>query len=602
VGYNSGHTVQQIGRYQILGELGRGAMGVVYRAQDPAIGRTIAIKTIRLSDLTDPGERERLRERLFREAQSAGILSHPNIVTIYDILEEGGLAYIFMEFVNGAPLEKLLTAAQSPDKNTLLSILRQTAGALDYAHKKGIVHRDIKPANIMIHEDGTPKVTDFGVAKILSQQMTQSGTMMGTPSYMSPEQVQGADVDGRADQFALAVIAYEMLTGERPFIADYLPSLLYKICREDFVPPQRLNTTLAPAVDGVFKRALAKEAKDRYPTCAECVDDLERACNMRTDWVPLARGTSLNMPTVGSRPPGMLSKPDKPSPDQNNETIGFVIPPVVSAEKPAPAVASISSVLDPVVVKPREPVRLEETETHTVRNVVLAVASIIVVGVIVLLAQQWFAAPKPTATAAENTSTTAASDASKPSPSPSKPMLRPMPDPAAQTAASQSGSEPALNAGEPTRTKPVVPSKAQQAAGDTAAQFITSPPGARVLVDGNPQFSCRAPCSLTLVPGRHTMLVQAEGYRDANRIFEIPRDANLSVDMDRNGGTLSITSNLVGSTIVINGQERPEKTPALITLPVGTYQVHLVNGKLQCEADPVKILDGSIARRTCDMQ
>ena len=222
-------------------------MGIVYKAQDPAIGRTIAIKSIRLQDLTDEAERARLRERLFREAQSAGILSHPNIVTIYDIAEEDGMAYIFMEFVNGPPLEKMLKVDQTPDKETLLSIFRQTAAALDYAHKKGIVHRDIKPANIMIHEDGTAKITDFGVAKIMSQQMTLAGTMMGTPSYMSPEQVQSTAITGRADQFSLAVIAYEALTGEKPFAAEYMPTLLYKIVREDPLPPQRLNNTLEPA-------------------------------------------------------------------------------------------------------------------------------------------------------------------------------------------------------------------------------------------------------------------------------------------------------------------------------------------------------------------
>src|SRR5579863_8782161 len=221
-------TVQQVGRYQIVSELGRGAMGIVYKAQDPAIGRTIAIKSIRLQDLTDEAERVRLRERLFREAQSAGILSHPNIVTIYDIAEENGMAYIFMEFVNGPPLERMLKVDQTPDKETLLSIFRQTAAALDYAHKKGIVHRDIKPANIMIHEDGTAKITDFGVAKIMSQQLTQAGTMMGTPSYMSPEQIQGQQISGKADQFSLAVIVYETFTGEKPFTAEYLPTLLYK--------------------------------------------------------------------------------------------------------------------------------------------------------------------------------------------------------------------------------------------------------------------------------------------------------------------------------------------------------------------------------------
>jgi serine/threonine-protein kinase len=199
-------SVENVGRYRIVGELGRGAMGVVYQAQDPAIGRMIAVKTIRLNELTDDNERDRMRERLFREAQSAGILSHPGIVTIYDIAEENGMAYIFMELVNGPPLEKMLKAEQPPDKETLLSIFRQTALALDYAHKKGIVHRDIKPSNIMVHEDGTAKITDFGVAKIVSQQLTQAGTIMGTPSYMSPEQVQGGTISGRTDQFSLAVI------------------------------------------------------------------------------------------------------------------------------------------------------------------------------------------------------------------------------------------------------------------------------------------------------------------------------------------------------------------------------------------------------------
>src|SRR6202163_3944697 len=177
--------MEKIGRYQVLGEIGRGAMGIVYRAQDPAIGRVIAVKTIRLSDLTETSERERLRDRLFREAQSAGILSHPNIVTIYDIAEENGLAFIFMELVNGPPLEKVLDA-ETLDKQGILTTLRQTAAALDYAHKKGIVPRDIKPANIMIHDDGQAKITDFGVAKIISQQMTQAGAMTRTPNYMSP--------------------------------------------------------------------------------------------------------------------------------------------------------------------------------------------------------------------------------------------------------------------------------------------------------------------------------------------------------------------------------------------------------------------------------
>src|ERR1017187_1923105 len=355
-------------------------MGVVYRAQDPAIGRTIAIKSIRLTDLTDAGERERLRDRLFREAQSAGILSHPNIVTIYDILEEHGDAYIFMELVNGPALEKVLSLDTAPDNNTLMGVLRQTAGALDYAHRKGIVHRDIKPANIMIHDDGAAKITDFGVAKIISQQMTQSGTMMGTPSYMSPEQVQGGDVNGHADQFALGVIGYETFTGARPFIADYLPSRLYKICRDDPAPAQRLNPTLGVEVDTVLRRALAKDPKERYATCAEFIAELERACNLRPDWVVMARGSSLSMPTVSTlRTPVLEPSPALPPPESVvwpvTGTTPRVLAPAVLAQAPTPPPSAVEP-----AVPPREPVRLEDSESHTFRNVVLALGSLVVIG------------------------------------------------------------------------------------------------------------------------------------------------------------------------------------------------------------------------------
>ena len=205
--------MKQVGRYQIIEELGRGAMGVVYKALDPAIGRTVAIKTIRLSEFVDPEERQRIRERLLREAQSAGVLSHPNIITIYDVLEQADFAYILMEYVHGSSLEKLLQKKAVPDSATMLHLFRQVSDALDYAHRKGIVHRDIKPANIILSEgrpnaEAAAKIADFGVAKFISQDVTHSGTMIGTPNYMSPEQILGLTVDGKSDQFSLAVDVY----------------------------------------------------------------------------------------------------------------------------------------------------------------------------------------------------------------------------------------------------------------------------------------------------------------------------------------------------------------------------------------------------------
>src|SRR3954469_5954509 len=257
--------MDRIGRYKIVRELGRGAMGVVYHAIDPHIGRPVAIKTIQLGALRKPEEQERLRERLFREARSDGILSHPGIVTIYDVDQQADLAYIAMEYVDGATLEQVLSGSATLPSERMFSILGQTAVALDYAHSKGIVHRDIKPANIMVTADGTSKITDFGIAKIAaSEHLTMTGSIVGTPHYMSPEQVQGQAVDGRSDQFSLAVIAYEMLTGEKPYTGEHLTTVVYKIVAEEPAPPHRLNPTLGGAIELVMQKAMAKKPDARF--------------------------------------------------------------------------------------------------------------------------------------------------------------------------------------------------------------------------------------------------------------------------------------------------------------------------------------------------
>ncbi len=290
--------MQTIGRYRIIGELGRGAMGVVYHATDPAIGRSVAIKTIRIRDINDTQQREKLRERLFREARSAGVLSHPNIVTIYDMDEVDGLAYIAMAYVNGPTLEKILASDAALSGANMLRILRQTAAGLDYAHGRGIVHRDIKPANIMTDEDGAVKITDFGIAKITAvNNMTETKTVVGTPNYMSPEQVQGLAIDGRSDQFSLAVIAYEILTGERPFQGEHLSTVVYKIVAEEPADAQRINSTLTPLIDQVLRRGLSKKPADRYPNCSNFVGALEMACAESRGWTTLTAGAGAAMTT-----------------------------------------------------------------------------------------------------------------------------------------------------------------------------------------------------------------------------------------------------------------------------------------------------------------
>jgi serine/threonine-protein kinase len=298
-----GEAMQQVGRYQIEGELGRGAMGVVWRAWDPAIGRAVAIKTIRLGTLGNNAERERLRERLLREARSAGSLSHPGIVTIFDVIEDGETVYLVLEHVNGPTLEQMLVSKRTLSPASAVDLLGQVAAALDAAHARGIVHRDIKPDNIMIHDGAQAKITDFGIARMQSNETTQHGTMLGTPNYMAPEQVQGRAIDGRADQYALAVVAFELLTGEKPFQGDSLAALIYRIVHESEPPASRLNTTLNAGVDAVLRRGLSKDPASRYPDCTLFVRALESALAACPGWRPLAPGAIASLPTMAPPPP-----------------------------------------------------------------------------------------------------------------------------------------------------------------------------------------------------------------------------------------------------------------------------------------------------------
>src|SRR5260221_7008711 len=312
--------MEQVGRYQIVGEVGRGAMGVVYRALDPSIGREVAIKTIRLIEFADPEQRAKQRERLFREARSAGILSHPSIVTIYDMAEQEGTAYIAMEFVAGSTLEQLLALKEPIEPRLIFSILRQTAAALDYAHHKGIVHRDIKPANIIVNQAGVAKIADFGIAKTsAADQLTQTGLIVGTPNYRAPEQIQGKPVSGLADQYSLTVMAYEMLTGDKPFVAEHLTTLVFQIVCEP--PPQanRLNPTLGSQIEAVLQKGLSKPPDERYAACAAFVEALEAACSANPDWKSLGRGGGQNLPTMAeeAQPPSPKVEPPQAQPLRN---------------------------------------------------------------------------------------------------------------------------------------------------------------------------------------------------------------------------------------------------------------------------------------------
>ena len=268
---------QTIGRYQIQDSVGFGAMGAVYKAFDPLIKRTLAIKTIRLDIPRQSPQYKNFIERFYHEARISGTLSHPNIVTLFDIGEEGGLPYLAMEFVEGETIASILDRGVRFKPEKVIALVSQIGSAIDYAHGKGVIHRDIKPSNLILYDGDKVKVTDFGIAKLADAEMTQSGTLLGTPSYMSPEQAMGEKIDGRSDIFSLGVCAFEMLSGEQPFPGSNVTAILYKLVHVDPIEPANLEMHgLVPQKwHEVMSRVLAKSPDERYQTATDFVQDLE---------------------------------------------------------------------------------------------------------------------------------------------------------------------------------------------------------------------------------------------------------------------------------------------------------------------------------------
>ena len=265
-------ALTHLGRYEIQARLGEGAMGKVYRAFDPLLERAVALKTINLR--IESEDTDHFVERFYREAKSAGCLNHPNIVTIYDVGQIGELGYIAMELLPGPSLRQLLDQGEIPSPEEIRKLIAEMAGALAYAHAQGVVHRDIKPANIVLGPNRLPKLTDFGIARLPSTAMTLPGVLLGSPKYMSPEQIQGGTVDGRSDVFSLGVVLYEMLTRRAPFEGSNLNHLMYAVLNDTPPPPSKVVDELTPAFDAVLARALAKRPDDRFQTAADLATTL----------------------------------------------------------------------------------------------------------------------------------------------------------------------------------------------------------------------------------------------------------------------------------------------------------------------------------------
>src|SRR5262245_8021551 len=313
--------MQTLGRYQIIDQIGAGAMGAVDRAKDPMMGRTVAIKTILAHAIEGPQAAE-FRERFVREAQAAGRLAHPSIVTMYDVADQGGTPFLVMEFVEGQTLQSVLESGARMPIERACDIGIQIAEGLHYAHQNGVIHRDIKPANVLLTSDGRAKIADFGVARLADAQVTATGQLLGTPAFMAPEQFVGGPIDGRADLFAAGVVLYWMVTGDKPFAGDSILAVQYKVVHTEPVPPRKLNPAVPQSLETVILKSLAKDPAQRYQSGIDLANDLRV---VRTGRTQIAAGTVLNSEdqTLFAAPPRPrpMPAPEEPRFDRRRKSV-----------------------------------------------------------------------------------------------------------------------------------------------------------------------------------------------------------------------------------------------------------------------------------------
>ena len=615
--------MDQIGRYKILSELGRGAMGVVYRARDTKIGREVAIKTIRLADQAGEGETERLRERLFREAQSAGRLSHPGIVTIYDVDEEAGLAYITMEYVEGETLQVMMDSGRAGAPEFISDILRQTASALDYAHSKEIIHRDIKPANIMVTGDGTVKITDFGIARISSSTLTQTGTVMGTPSYMSPEQVRGDPITGASDQFSLGVISYELLTEEKPFAGDSLTAVMFKIVSGEVTPPSEISSGISRPLENAVLRALSKPGEDRFASCSAYSEAVSIGFES-TESSALERhagtATITDEPTTVAQP-AVTTEEANSAPQEQLETIVRQLPEETAATVTMPELPPLGAAETQLETYPEEG---EETKRGGSWIAAAVVAGILVAGggfwvsrnpgFLGGTADPAVSSQEPgsgeTALAGEGavieegaSETEAASPASAVIPEPeavAEPPESVTPDPDSAAAETTPETTPAAEvpAAPPPEPKPTPPPAAPRKAAPprlTAVNFFTLQPGAPVVVDRNPRWSCTTPCSIDLPRGEHTASISLSGFYRVRKTFEVGSDPlDLPLEMEAVLGTVLVSSSPTGADVFVDGKKMEQKTNASLRLPPGYHLIKVLKAGAGSGEQSVLVSEGDL--------
>lgn len=542
----------KIGRYEITGELGKGAMGVVYKAVDPNIGRTVALKTTRVDVLG--ADMQDLIKRFQNEARAAGVLNHPNIVTIYDAGEDQGVFYIAMEFIPGKTLAQLLAEVRVVSAEQLVNIGTQICAGLDYAHSKGVIHRDIKPPNIMIAPDGTVKIMDFGIAKA-GASLTHTGEVLGTPNYMSPEQVKGRDLDGRTDLFSTGVILYEMATGERPFNGQNVTTIIYKIIHENPAAPRELDVTVHPGLSQIISKCLAKDPEERYQSGADLAMALKSY-----KIVSLAEPRGTAAPMISPSATGFTTRPLQAAPATVLRTAapatGAAAAAARASVEEAPPTEVIKTKPAAVVVAPPQ----RKSGHGLLVAVVLLIALVGGAAVIGVLRRSSPSQPTVTQTALKPLPAT-------PQPSGTANPTTPQP-PAPVTGLIPHESVAPRNE----VSKPPLPE------GIGSLRVTSNPPGAQIEIDGVAQDYYVTPFnSPPLKAGSHSIRAQLAGLAAQAKQVDIVAGQKTIVDFQlaSDKAIYNITSMPAGAEILIDGISSGRSTPTQLTLTPGEHHVVL---------------------------
>jgi predicted Ser/Thr protein kinase len=541
----------KIGRYVISAELGKGAMGVVYKAVDPNIGRPIALKTMRLD--VSGGDSEDMLKRFQNEARAAGVLNHPNIVTIYDAGEDQGIFYIAMEYIPGRTLAQLLAEVHVVSAEKLVNVGTQICAGLDYAHIKGVIHRDIKPPNIMIAPDGTVKIMDFGIAKA-GASLTHTGEVLGTPNYMSPEQVKGKDLDGRTDLFSTGVILYEMATGERPFNGQNVTTIIYKIIHETPAAPRELDVTIHPGLSMIVSKCLSKDPDDRYQTGADLATALKSY-----KIVAVTQPREALAPMISPSATGIGTRAIQAVPPTQLRTAA----PATGVAAAAKAAAADTDSTEVVKVKPATPSNVASQTTPKRINIAIPTWLVVILVVIVAggiavkkLAQH---PPTPAVTQSAPSQETPAGNTVA---NPARPAEKP-PSPVRGF----SSFTPREHAAKPAPVE-----------GVGELRVTSNPPGAQIEIDGVAQDWYVTPFNAPpMKSGTHTVRAQLPGLSPQTKQVQVIAGQKVTLDLQLTGdkAIYNITSTPTGADVIIDGVPSGRTTPTQIALTPGQHRVAL---------------------------